>query len=251
MHIFKRAIGLRFFCRAAGVPARVQKAHELRSTGRIWKCHSSKCTGQERGGAQGSCGSQQLQQGLWEGAAEMLLSPPTATSRRMVMQCYLLMHASVWDMWKSLNYFEARIWYSFRCSATNRLLPLMLLNIFPKLLEILVAVVNQIPQQILVHKTQLGWENSLYLFVLHFPVELWSPAYVKKSDIFQEILVIVWMIKANPVTVQWHRHWAIILIMSHNTKSKHYTILVVLGAFVVFFFIWLLSSNFSWPKNKK
>lgn len=95
MHTFRCAISLRSFCCAARVPARVQKGQELQSTGRVWKCCSSKCTGQELGGAKGSCRSQQLQEQLWESAAEILLSPLTASSRRMVMQCYLLMHASV------------------------------------------------------------------------------------------------------------------------------------------------------------
>lgn len=35
---------------------------------------------------------------------------------------------------------------------------------FPKLLRILMAVMNQIPLQILVHKTKLGRENSAYLY---------------------------------------------------------------------------------------
>lgn len=121
------------------------------------------------------------------------------------------MHSSIWDIQKSLNYFEAPIWCAFRSSGTNKLIPSMLLIIFPKLLEILMAVMNQIPQQLLVHKTKLGKEKFSLLICTAFPC---------LSHIFQEILVIIWIIKAKPVTAWGRSHQPPVPIRSHNTKSK-------------------------------
>jgi len=67
----------------------------------------------------------------------------------------------------------------------------MFLIIFPKLLEILMAVMTQMPQQILVHKDKLGREKFSLLIGTTFSC---------LSHIFQEILVIIQIIKAKPVT---------------------------------------------------
>lgn len=78
----------------------------------------------------------------------------------------------------------------------------MLLTIILKLLEILMAVMNQIPQQILVHKTKLGREKFSPLIYTAFPC---------LSHELQEIPVIIWIMKAKPVTV-WGR--------SHRSTEK-------------------------------
>lgn len=155
---------------------------------------------------------------------KILLSPLSAAPLRTVVISP--------DIQKSLNYFEAPFWCAFRNSTTNKLLPLVLLISFPKLLEVWMAVMNQFPQPISIHKSKLGREEfSLFL----------GTAFPCLSNVFQEIPVIIWIIKAKLVTMWGCRHLPPVLIRSHNTESK----LVKECRFVFVFFLFnFLSSSF-------